>query len=315
VSHAIIETQENPLITFVVFAYNQEQYIREAIEGAFSQTYSPLQIILSDDCSTDCTFEIMQEMVEHYVGSHKIVLNRNEKNLHIGGHINKVMELAKGVLIVGAAGDDISVPERTAVIAECYLSNNRIACSIYSDANYIDVNGKFTGLYSVARPEGYFRPVSYARGKFHGVLGASHAWHKCLFDKFGPLPPNITYEDDIIPFRAALLGKVIHIPQPLVRYRRHDGSVMNQTTNASEKQLLNLNRFLMVYDSNLKDLMHYCFFINYGFPSKEACIKEIFRQRTITVCTINTISGTLITRFVSILIINWLRFLRHVCKK
>lgn len=41
------------LISFVLIAYNQERFIREAVEGAFSQTYSPLEIILSDDASSD----------------------------------------------------------------------------------------------------------------------------------------------------------------------------------------------------------------------------------------------------------------------
>ena len=58
--------EERPLVTFALFAYNQERYIREAVEGAFAQTYEPLEIILSDDCSTDRTFEIMQEMVANY---------------------------------------------------------------------------------------------------------------------------------------------------------------------------------------------------------------------------------------------------------
>ncbi|HUF60663.1 MAG TPA: glycosyltransferase, partial [Verrucomicrobiales bacterium] len=56
------QSTERPLVSFLLLAYNQEQYIHEAVEGAFSQTYSPLEIILSDDCSTDRTFEIMREM-------------------------------------------------------------------------------------------------------------------------------------------------------------------------------------------------------------------------------------------------------------
>jgi glycosyltransferase involved in cell wall biosynthesis len=36
----------HPLVSFAVLGYRQEQYIREAIEGAFAQTYSPLEIIL-----------------------------------------------------------------------------------------------------------------------------------------------------------------------------------------------------------------------------------------------------------------------------
>ena len=51
---------ERPLVTFALFAYNQEKYIREAVEGAFSQTYQRMEIILSDDCSTDSTFDILK---------------------------------------------------------------------------------------------------------------------------------------------------------------------------------------------------------------------------------------------------------------
>lgn len=78
--------QERSLISFALLAYKQEQYIREAVEGAFSQTYSPLEIILSDDCSPDRTFDIIQEMAAKYTGPHKVVLNRNPQNFGIGAH-------------------------------------------------------------------------------------------------------------------------------------------------------------------------------------------------------------------------------------
>jgi glycosyltransferase involved in cell wall biosynthesis len=46
---------DRPLISFMLFAYNQEHYIRRAVEAAMAQTYSPLEIILSDDASSDGT--------------------------------------------------------------------------------------------------------------------------------------------------------------------------------------------------------------------------------------------------------------------
>jgi glycosyltransferase involved in cell wall biosynthesis len=55
----------------------------------------------------------MKEMAASYNGPHKVILNRNEKNLGIGGDINRIMEIAQGELIIGVAGDDISLPERT----------------------------------------------------------------------------------------------------------------------------------------------------------------------------------------------------------
>jgi glycosyltransferase involved in cell wall biosynthesis len=70
------EMPDNPtdrsLVTFALFAYNQEKYIREAVEGALAQTYEPLEIILSDDCSSDRTFETMREMAATYDGPHQV---------------------------------------------------------------------------------------------------------------------------------------------------------------------------------------------------------------------------------------------------
>jgi glycosyltransferase involved in cell wall biosynthesis len=45
-----------PLISFLLLSYNQEEYINDAVDGAFSQTYSTLEIIISDDCSNDNTY-------------------------------------------------------------------------------------------------------------------------------------------------------------------------------------------------------------------------------------------------------------------
>ena len=77
-THCLTPTPERPLVTFALFSYNQEQFIRQAVESAFAQTYSPLEIILSDDFSSDGTFEIMQEMVAAYSGPHRVVLNQND---------------------------------------------------------------------------------------------------------------------------------------------------------------------------------------------------------------------------------------------
>ncbi|MBK9785786.1 MAG: glycosyltransferase family 2 protein [Betaproteobacteria bacterium] len=110
-----------PLVTFALFAYNQEKYIREAVVGALQQDYSPIEIIISDDCSTDKTFEIIQELSEEYEGCAKIILNRNKKNVGLIGHINKVMDIASGELVIVAAKDDISLSDRVSKNVKFYL--------------------------------------------------------------------------------------------------------------------------------------------------------------------------------------------------
>src|SRR4249919_1275211 len=95
-----------PLLTLVVASFNQEKYIEQAVRSALAQTYSPLEIIISDDCSRDRTFVIASEITSIYKGPHKIRLNRNLTNLGIGGHVNRIMELCHGQLVIASAGDD-----------------------------------------------------------------------------------------------------------------------------------------------------------------------------------------------------------------
>jgi len=87
---------DRPLVTFALFAYDQERYIREALEGAFAQSYQPLEILLSDDCSTDRTFDIMREMAAAYAGPHRIRLYRNPTNLGVAGHADVRVQRAQG---------------------------------------------------------------------------------------------------------------------------------------------------------------------------------------------------------------------------
>src|SRR6266700_1757044 len=135
-----------PLISYVVATFNQKDYIREAVESAFAQTYSPLEIIISDDCSKDGTFEIAQAMAAAYRGPHTVRLNQNQSTLGIGGHTNRLMELCRGELIVVAAGDDVSLPNRTEVIRQAWEHSGRQATSIFSCYTTINQDGTVRGI-------------------------------------------------------------------------------------------------------------------------------------------------------------------------
>ncbi len=216
--------QERPLITFALLAYNQEPFIRAAVEGALSQTYTPLEIILSDDCSSDHTFEIMSEMADAYNGPHTIVINRNGKNLGISGHVNHMMAMSHGELIVGAAGDDISYPERTTVIYHAWKESCGTAYSLYSAYEMIDALGNTIETLPQRHMPQEHQLLHYSKTCVNDVIGCTHAWHRRVFDVFGPLP-NIACEDSAISPRSMLLGKVVHINKPLVKYRTHENNI------------------------------------------------------------------------------------------
>jgi glycosyltransferase involved in cell wall biosynthesis len=220
---------ERPLLTFIVVAFNQERFIQAAVEGALAQTYSPLQVILSDDCSRDRTYAIMARAVEGYRGPHQVVLNRPPQNVGLASHINRVMELAKGQFIVGSAGDDVSLPERTEVLWRAWEDSGRRICSLSSTMRLIDEDGADYGLYENPPPPFANDFLQMCRRGMPGVGGASHAWDRRIFDVFGPLRPDVAFEDRALPFRSLLLGRIAYVNQPLVLYRRHREAMTCQT--------------------------------------------------------------------------------------
>ncbi len=216
-----------PLITFAILAYNQETFIREALEGAFSQTYSPLEIVLSDDHSSDRTFDIMEEMTVQYRGDHSIILNRNNRNLGIGGHINRIMQISAGEFVVLAGGDDISLPERTSEVYVAWQKLGQKVMSIYSDVIIIDESGREKGFLSNPMPDYQEDLNNMALNLCPGVIGASHAFSRQLFTRFGSLKEPVMFEDRALSFRALLMGKIIQIHKPLVKYRRHNRNLIH----------------------------------------------------------------------------------------
>lgn len=210
----------NPTATFVLYAYNEERYIREAIESAFSQTYSPLEIVLSDDGSQDRTFKIMQEMAAAYRGPHHIIMNRNPSNRGIGSQINVAWEKGTGELLVLANGDDISLPQRVERIVSAWQSTDMQAAAIASAYEIMEEDGTRTGR--VVRAEQDFTDIplsTYLR--FGGPIAAVMCVSRRCFDRFGPLAPNLILEDGPMNLRSSLTGAWCFLEEPLVLYRVH----------------------------------------------------------------------------------------------
>jgi glycosyltransferase involved in cell wall biosynthesis len=209
-----------PLISFCLFAYNQEKYIREAVEGALNQTYSPLEIIISDDCSTDGTYKIMKEMIAEYNGPHTIILNRNQKNLGLSRHYNYIINNSHGEFIIDSAGDDISNAYRTERIIEEWERNNFKKHILFHSGRKI-INSESEYLNKVYEPK-YFDILNdpYQIIKQGGyAFGCTVGYPKSLFDFYGPIHEGVLNEDAVMTLRASLLDGVVLLKELLVDYR------------------------------------------------------------------------------------------------
>jgi glycosyltransferase involved in cell wall biosynthesis len=247
-------------VTFALFCYNQQEYILEAIAGALGQTYQPLEIIVSDDCSSDRSFEIIREALGSYSGPHSIRLNRNATTLGIGAHINKVITMARGGWIVGAAGDDISVPQRTEKLIAFVGATSERIFSIWSGCQLIDENGQ-----PIGRLPGYGDVFHSDRSIISGPIrprGASHMFRRELFEYFGPIQGDVVHEDICLPYRALLLGRVAFLDEDLVMYRRSRLAISNSgrvARSVTEYNQLSpkFNAIVASYLQMLSDLIEY----------------------------------------------------------
>jgi glycosyltransferase involved in cell wall biosynthesis len=219
-----------PIVTLALFSYNQERFIRDAVRGAFEQTYQPLEIILSDDCSVDQTFEIMEEMAKNYRGPHTVLVRKTAVNRGTLQHVAEVAQQAKGKLLVLAAGDDVSKPERVHLLEQAWeISGAWGLCSGFDrmadDGEIIERNVRP----HVLDNHGFRRFFHPDEGPVDVVHGCSSAYDRRVFDYLELDPSDyILAEDGAIRVLLNLLGKkIVHLTESLVCYRETADSLTN----------------------------------------------------------------------------------------
>ena len=223
--------QVRPLLSYLVISYNHERFIEAALHSALCQSYSPLQIVLADDHSDDDTLLIATRVLSGYSGPHSLTVLPATTRVGIGRNISRAMSACHGELIVVAAGDDVSLPHRTARIVDAWNASGRQATSIYSSYMIVDESERPVGL-GGTRPTAHANALGHEqRGSIESfvvtrrpvVNGCTHAWSPRLFAHFGPLTADL--EDLVLSFRTHAIGSMVYIDEPLVRYRRHGANV------------------------------------------------------------------------------------------
>jgi glycosyltransferase involved in cell wall biosynthesis len=97
-----------PLVSIIVITYNSAKFVLETLESVKAQTYKNIELIVTDDNSTDVTVEICNKWIEennnHFV---RALLVSSERNMGIPANINKAVRVAEGYWIKCIAGDDL----------------------------------------------------------------------------------------------------------------------------------------------------------------------------------------------------------------
>jgi glycosyltransferase involved in cell wall biosynthesis len=130
---------QGALVSILVPNYNYGHYLRQCLESILTQTYDNIEVIFSDNASTDDSFDIAYEYMKEY--KDKLVLIRNRHNF--GPYVNDrhATYLAKGRFHIHFGSDDVMMPNfvsRCMEIAQRYPNVGHVV----AHANAIDESGK-----------------------------------------------------------------------------------------------------------------------------------------------------------------------------
>lgn len=123
-----------PLVSIGMPVYNGERFIRKSLDSILEQDYENLELIISDNCSTDATAEICQEYLRK---DERIQYHRNAANLGAVVNFSRVFELSRGKYFMWAGDHDLWHPTFTSRCVAILEEDPEVAL-VYSKTKYVD---------------------------------------------------------------------------------------------------------------------------------------------------------------------------------
>jgi glycosyltransferase involved in cell wall biosynthesis len=215
-----------PLISVALVTYNHREFIRETLESVLAQNYPNLEIIVSDDASTDDTLTIVEDFAKESKLTWKIL--KSDENKGITANHNKALLACTGKYIAWLGGDDLMLPGKLA--KQVRLMEVEPECVIcYHDLDvFQSETGESLRWYSEGdqpREGGLATLVKY--GAING--GSSNMIRRSASPGF--FEPRISTASDWLYYVQCLSGggKMQYIDEVLGRYRRHRGNITSGT--------------------------------------------------------------------------------------
>ena len=204
-------------------AYNNSEFIRDAIDSILSQTYENIELIVSDDCSTDDTREIIDSYTDR-----RIKRYHQEQNQGILRQENMLMNLADGYFIGKCDGDDIYEPTKIEKQVTAFENNPNLAVC-WVGVNIIDENNNVIAKAKTNEPltdQDIRNHIREKRGipcpnvacmLFKREYVEKHGVYKQIYDQIG------SWDIDLV-LRLIETGEVVMVNEPLFSWRRHSTS-------------------------------------------------------------------------------------------
>lgn len=224
-----------PKLSICIPTYNGANFLREAIDSVLAQTFGDFELILSDDQSSDHTFQIVQEYARH---DPRIRPIRNDSNLGLVGNWNACVRAARTDWIKFHFQDDVLHPDCVATLLSAGENGQAfVACE--RDFIFDDPNPRLRDYYEShrARTRRRYagRPILDAEMYGREIIASVCAnlvgeppvtlLHRSLFERYGLFNPLMVSRCDSEYWNRVGCNVGIHfISEPLVHFRVHGES-------------------------------------------------------------------------------------------
>ena len=138
-------SDKRPLVSVIVITYNSSEWVLETLDSAIKQTYPNIEIIITDDCSTDNTLDVCKKwMKEHKKAGKEIKLVEAKKNTGTTGNHQRGVGAAHGEWIKCIAGDDILAPTAIESYVQYITEHPEVrhlrACAVHFSGDFKDAD-------------------------------------------------------------------------------------------------------------------------------------------------------------------------------
>ncbi|REA61651.1 glycosyltransferase family 2 protein [Dyadobacter luteus] len=134
-----MEDRKQPLVSVILTTYNHERFIGECLSAVFAQDYPNIQLIVIDNASADNTLNLIEAAREIHP---ELTLIRNVFNKGLCKAFNQGLAIAEGKYVIDLSGDDVFFPNRISSQVAAFESCSEDYAVVFSNARYIDVDGK-----------------------------------------------------------------------------------------------------------------------------------------------------------------------------
>jgi glycosyltransferase involved in cell wall biosynthesis len=214
-----------PKVSVAMPSYEQKEFLRETIESVLIQDYDNLEIIVSDNASTDGTREMLLEYEKNNPGLFKLIFQ--EKNLGMRANHNSAYLACTGKYMAWLDGDDLMLPGRIKKQVAIMESNPACVVCVHNIEVFESDSGKVLKYYydlkdqfprQIRGVEQFIQYGGYAPGP-----GRMFRLSACPPQGFDARIANTC--DFYFLIETALKGEIKYIPEVLGRYRIHGQNV------------------------------------------------------------------------------------------